>query len=120
MLSEIIKVSRLPKNNIWLNVIRELQNNKFKVRTNFKTKADLYIVLSGQFENPRGYNGKRVMILNKKEWCPYGANAWDYMYKDIVKHYYDDIVDVTDKTPKDIVQTIKDYIHAEERKADKS
>jgi hypothetical protein len=116
----IVKVSRQPiKSNLWISVIKELQDRKQRVNLNFKQEADLNIVLSGQFENPGGYSGKRVMILNKNEWVPAKGNAWDNMYRDIVKHYYDDIVDVTDKTPKQIAQTVIDYIHAEERKTDK-
>ena len=92
----------------------------FKVNTNFKEAADLNIVLSGQFENPQGYTGKRVMVLNRNEWVPVAGKAWETMYGDILKHYYDDIVDVTDKTPKQIAKTVIDYIHAEERQADKS
>ena len=104
---------------MWLDVINEIMNKKMKVNTGFSEKADLNIILSGQFENPRGFTGKRVMILNKKEWVPSKGNAWDTMYRDIVKHYYDDIVDVTDQTPKQIAQTVIDYIHAEERKTNK-
>jgi hypothetical protein len=121
MRSVIIKIPRQPLgSNLWINVINEIMNKKLKVNTSFKESADLNIILSGQFENPRGFTGKRVMILNRKEWLPAKGNAWENMYRDIVKHYYDDIVDVTDKTPKQIAQTVIDYIHAEERKAYKS
>jgi hypothetical protein len=121
MRTAIIKIPRQPlRSNLWINVINEIMNRKFKVNTNFKEEADLNIVLSGQFENPRGFNGKRVMILNKREWIPSeGGNSWDNMYRDIVKHYYDEIIDVTDKNPKEIANTVVEYIHAEERKADK-
>ena len=52
------------------------------------------------------------MVLNRNEWVPVVGKAWETMYGDILKHYYDDIVDVTDKTPKQIAKTVIDYIHA--------
>lgn len=117
----IIKVERIPKgSNFWLHVIKELQHNKFSVQKDFSKKADLNIVLSGAFENPRGYNGKRVMVLQKKDWVPFKLNAWDNMYRDIVKHYYDEIIDVTAMNPASAAKTIIDYIHAEEWKTYKS
>ena len=120
MQKAIIKVNRQPLGStLWLSVIKELQDRKFIVRRDFKTKADLNIVLSGQYENPVGYTGKRVMVLNKNEWIPVKKNAWKYMYRDIVKHYYDEIIDVTGEPPKRIAEKIIDYIHAEERKAGK-
>jgi hypothetical protein len=120
MQTSIIKVDRQPVGiTFWISMIKELQDSKFTVRKDFKTKADLNIVLSGQFENPVGYTGKRVMVLNKNEWMPKQGNAWDKMYGDIVKHYYDDIIDVTKLTPKQAATKVIDYIHAEERKADK-
>ena len=122
MQTSIIKVDRQGNDtgNFWLGVIKFLQDNKFVVRKDFRTKADLNIILSGQFENPVGFTGKKVMVLNKNNWVPVPGNAWDTMYGDIVKHYYDDIIDVTKLTPKQAAIRVIDYIHAEERKADKS
>lgn len=120
MQTSIIKVNRQGTTGYWVQVIKFLQDNKFIVRKNFKTKADLNIVLSGQFENPVGFTGKRVMFLNKNHWVPREGNAWDTMYGDIVKHYYDDIIDVTKLTPKQAAIRVMEYINAEERKADKS
>jgi hypothetical protein len=120
MRTSIVKVNRQPVGVIfWISMIKELQDNRFTVRMDFKTKADLNIILSGQFENPVGYTGKRVMVLNKNEWVPRQGNAWDKMYGDIVKHYYDDIIDVTKLSPKQAAIKVIDYIYAEERKADK-
>jgi hypothetical protein len=120
MQTSIIKVNRQPVGiTFWISVIKCLQDNKLKVRKDFKTTADLNIVLSGLFENPRGFTGKRVMVLNKNEWAPAQGSAWDRMYGDIVKHYYDDIIDVTKLLPKQAAIRVIDYIHAEERKADK-
>ena len=123
MQTSIIKVNRVGIGaalNFWLGVIKALQDNKFIVRKDFKTKADLNIVLSGQFENPVGFTGKRVMVLNKNPWVPAAGKVWDEMYADIVKHYYDEIIDVTELTPEQAALRVIDYIHAEERKADKS
>lgn len=122
MQTSIIKVNRQFAKGMefWISVIKFLQDKEFKVRINFKTKADLNIVLSGMFENPRGFTGKRVMVLEKNEWLPQKFNAWDTMFRDIITHYYDDIIDVTGLTPKQTALKVIDYIHAEERKADKS
>jgi hypothetical protein len=120
MQTSIIKVDRQPVGiTFWISVIKCLQDNKLTVRKDFKTKADLNVVLSGLFENPRGFTGKRVMVLNKIEWSPAPGNAWDRMYGDIVKHYYDDIIDVTKLTPKQAAIRVMEYINAEERKAGK-
>ena len=104
----------------WLSVIKQLQDNGLKVYRNFKTKADLNIVLSARFENPRGYDGKRIAVVETREWFPPEYNGWDNMFRDIVKHYYDDIINVTGKQSKETAKMVIDYIHAEERKADKS
>ena len=121
MRSAIIKVSRQPQRSVlWLSVIKALQDKKFKVFKDFSKPADVNIVLSGLFENPNGYTGKKVLVLNRNEWHPAKFNAWGSMYRDIVKHYYDEIVDVTDKTPKEIVNTVIEYIDAQERQTHKS
>ena len=121
MKTSIIKCDRIESgNNFWIGVIKALQDKKFVVRRDFKTKADLNIVLSGVFENPRGFKGKRVMVLEKKEWWPSKFNAWDSMYRDIVKNYYDEIIDVTGKTTAQVANIVADYINAQERQADKS
>jgi len=120
MQTSIIKVNRQGQTGYWVQVIKFLQDNKFIVRKDFKTKADLNIVLSGQFENPVGFTGKKVMILNKNHWVPIKENAWDNMYRDITKHYYDEIIDVTKLSPKQAAIRVIEYIHDEERKADKS
>ena len=116
MRSAIIKVARQPQHSVlWLSVIKTLQDKKFKVLKDFSKPADVNIVLSGLFENPVGYTGKKVLVFNSGEWYPSKLNAWDAMYRDIVKHYYDEMIDVTGKTPKEIVNTVIGYINAQER-----
>jgi hypothetical protein len=100
-------------------VIQKLQQQRHPVQKSFPKWADVNIVLSGLFENPRGCKGKRVLFFDKNEWQPRGR-GWDTLYGDIVKHYYDEIIDVTEKTFSETAQAVIDYIHAEERKADKS
>jgi len=119
MLTAIVKVERVSNGSRWLSVIQKLQQQRFPVKKSFTKKADLNVVLSGLFENPRGFNGKRVLFFDKKEWQPSGR-GWDTLYGDIVKHYYDDMVDVTEMNFAETAQAVIDYIHAEERKADKS
>ena len=120
MLTAIVKVERMDtasKGARWFAVIQKLQQQRFPVQKNFIKKADLNIVLSGLFENPRGFNGKRVLFFDKNEWKP--LRGWDTLYGDIIKHYYDDMVDVTEMNFGETAQAVIDYIHAEERKADK-
>ena len=121
MRTAIVKVERLAKGgrgSRWIAVIQKLQQKRYPVQKNFTKLADLNLVLSGQFENPRGYNGKRVLFFDKKEWQP-SNKGWDTLYGDIIKHYYDDMVDVTEMNFSETAQAVIDYIHAEERKADK-
>ena len=116
MRSAIIKVARQPQHSVlWLSVIKTLQDKKFKVLKDFSKPADVNIVLSGLFENPVGYSGKKVLVFDIREWHPYKFNAWENMYRGIVKHYYDEMINVTGKTPKEIVNTVIGYIHAQER-----
>ena len=119
MRTAIVKVDRIQQTSRWLPVIQKLQQKRFPVQKNFTKKADLNIVLSGLFENPRGFNGKRVLFFDKNEWQPRGK-GWDTLYGDIVKHYYDEMIDVTEMNFSETAQAVIDYIHAEERKADKS
>jgi hypothetical protein len=121
MRTAIIKVKRMDYSaKFWLGVIQELQRRKFKVYKNFKETGDLNIILSGLFENPTSCKNKKVLILERNEWAPNKLNAWDNMFRDIVKHYYDEIIDVTGKTPYHVAGMVIDYINAQERKADKS
>jgi hypothetical protein len=93
------------------------------VYQSFRNKTEMTVVLSGQFENPMLIHGKRVLFFNKHEWFPCVKdkdNAWDTMYRDIVKHYYDDMIDITGIHPRAAAQRVMDYIDAEERKTDKS
>jgi hypothetical protein len=59
------------------------------------------------------------LFFDKNEWQPRGK-GWDALYGDIVKHYYDDMIDVTEMNFVEISQAVIDYINAEEQKADKS
>lgn len=119
MRSTIVKVVRQPQNsNLWLGVIKELQDRKFKVRRNFKTPSEMVVVLSGLFENPVGFSGKKVLILNRDEWQPRKLDAWGAMYHGIVKHYYDEIIDVTGLIPKNVATVVSEYIDAQERQTD--
>ena len=115
----IVKVERVSKGSRWISVIQKLQQKRYPVQKSFPKWADVNLVLSGQFENPRGYNGKRVLFFDKNEWQPRGK-GWDTLYGDIVKHYYDEIIDVTDMSVSQTAQAVIDYIHAEERETDKS
>ena len=99
----------------WLSVIKEFQDRKFKVLMEYPKQADVNVVLSGKFENPMGGKGKRVLVLDKKEWF-----HWEQLYGPIVKHYYDAIIDITDLAYKPAVDEIIRYVHAQERQAHKS
>jgi len=118
MRTAIVKIERVSKGSRWLSVIQKLQQKRFSVQKDFPKWAEVNIVLSGQFENPRGCKGKRVLVFDKNEWQPRGK-GWDTLYGDIIKHYYDDMVDVTEMSFNETAQAIIDYIHAEERKTDK-
>ena len=121
MRTAIIKTERMPADGgFWLMVIKGLHDSGLKVYRDFKNKADVNVVLSGAFENPKGYTGKRVMVLYKNDWKPSILNAWDNMYRDIVKHYYDEILDATDLTVFQTVELVSKYINAQERQTDKS
>lgn len=54
-------------------------------------EADTFVVIGGQSVNPLALNGKRILILHKGGW----ENKWDFLYRDVLKHYYHKIVDVT-------------------------
>jgi len=119
MRTVIVKIERVADGSRWFSVIQKLQQQRFQVKKDFTTKADLNVVLSGMFENPRGYKGKRVLFFDKNEWQPRGK-GWDTLYGDIVKHYYNEMIDVTEMNFSETAQAVIDYIHAEERKSYKS
>jgi hypothetical protein len=120
MREAIIKVNHKGIEKRWLPLIKVLQDSGQKVYQDFPKWADTYLVLSGQFESVRKPGPKRVLVLDRDEWRPVSGNGWKNMYHDIVKHFYDEFLDVTGKTIKERCAAILGYIDAEKRKAHKS
>lgn len=120
MREAIIKVNHKGIEKRWLPLIKALQDSGHKVYRDFPKWADTYIVLSGQFESVRKPGPKRVMILDRSEWYPATGNGWENMYHGIVKHFYDEFIDVTGKNIKERCKIILDYIDAQKRTTDKS
>ena len=74
---------------------------------------DISIVLSGKAENPLAIKGKRVLFMTRGEWNPKGY-GWN-LFESILKHYYDEIVDITYCSLTEAVEKIKDYIENAEQ-----
>lgn len=116
MREAIIKVNNKGIEKRWLPLIKALQEIGHTVYRDFPKWADCYIVLSGQFESVRPPGAKRVMVLDSTEWHPVGGDGWKNLYQPIVKHFYDEFIDVTGKSIKERCKAITEYIDAERRK----
>jgi hypothetical protein len=104
----IVKADRYDgMQNNWVPVLKLLAESGVKVHKS-KVESDVYLVLSGRFENPlclRG--GKRVLLYNRAEWFPnYNDTGWKW-YKRLLRHYYADMVDCTELSAKEIVKQIE-------------
>ena len=62
-------------------------------------KADVSIVLFGNYSNPVCLHGKKVLAFDATRWGIYTdtAQGWE-MYKPILEEYYDEFIDMTDLT----------------------
>ena len=98
----------------WQHVAQFIRDKGYPVDTD-KSEADVSIVLSGRFENPLIFKGKKVMAYDAMEWLrnvplPWGFNA----YKEILEEYYDDFIDLTNLNVEERVEKIIEYIKGEE------
>ena len=66
-------------------------------------KCDVSIVLSGRFENPNCFYGKKILLFNRQEW----TGGLDYFFHRILEKYYDDIIDVTKRNFGEILTIIE-------------
>lgn len=114
MQTAIIKVTNIGAERKWIPIIKKLQDKGYTVHREFPKWSEVNIVLSGQFENPRGGNGKRVLVLDQNEWYPAGV-GWERLYKNLVSPFYDEIVDVTDKTFGETANIIAEFADAKKR-----
>ena len=97
--------------NNWIPVIHALQRHGLEVWGGVKTDdLDVSIILSGKSENPLAVPGRRVLVFNQDEWPPKGR-GWKHFWYGVIKHYYHDLLDVTDcVTPNDAADKITNYM----------
>lgn len=90
-----VKAPRMDGNDtaFWVPVIKYFESMG-EVVNDKKVEADIYVVLSGKFENPLCLkNGKRVLFYRKSEWVPAQFDVgWAWM-QPLLKHYYDEMID---------------------------
>jgi hypothetical protein len=106
---KIFKDNRADSCKRWWPVISELVDRGHKVYCEAEP-ADVSIVMSGQFENPLSFSGKRVLAFAPGEWLPeyWGWRFWGR----ILEHYYDDHIDLTGtKTIAAAVDKIVEYVN---------
>ena len=87
--------------DIWTVLIKRIQKQGHKV-LDCPEKCDVSIVLSGKFENPSCFYGKRVLLFHSAEWGDFS----DFFHK-ILTRYYDKVIDITDFNFKDALSVIK-------------
>lgn len=104
---EVVKSIRSNKERTWDGIVAHLVRNGVKVNHRLP-EADVFVVLSGAFENPLCMNGKRILFYKKQEWTPKVNNAgWDHWYSKLLCHYYDEMVDCSADTPDDTLERIR-------------
>lgn len=74
----------------FLEIARELENKGHKVYDK-AVDGERFIVLGGKSENPLCLKGHRTLIFHTAQW----GNKWRGFFFDILKHYYDKVVDVS-------------------------
>lgn len=108
----VIKSSRTNEQRTWDATVNYLIQNGVPVNSD-SVESDTFIVLGGQFENPLCLNGKRILLYKKQEWYPsIMSQGWDVMYSNLLKHYYDEMIDCSDDSPKDILEKVRCLITA--------
>ena len=97
--------------NNWIPVIHALQGHRLDVWGDLEIDdLDASISLGGKGENPLAVPGRRILVFNQEEWSPKGR-GWKHFWRDVVKHYYHDLLDVTDcKTPNEAAGKIMDFM----------
>lgn len=86
----------------WLGVIESIEKNGSKV-LDYPEQCDVSVVLSGKFENPNCFYGKRIVLFHRQEW-----EGFDGLFHKILKRYYDKVIDVTKRSPEDVLKIISD------------
>ena len=84
----------------WIKVVRELENRGHTVHTQY-TPCDIGIILGGRFNNPLLFK-KRILFYNSRQW----GGLWDGMYSDVLREYYNKMVDVSFDALEGVVEKI--------------
>ncbi len=88
----------------WRPIIERLE--EFDIRVHGESsKADISIVLGGQFENPLALTGKKILFYNKKDF----RSGWE-IYKFVLTEYYDELIDTTEMGGDQIVKEVLNKI----------
>jgi len=88
----------------WQHLVRAL--NKKGIELNNEPKqCDVSIVLSGQHINPFALTGRKVLLAYSPEW----GDLFHHMFLPVLKHYYDEIIDIYRKSVDDIVEIVQTY-----------
>jgi hypothetical protein len=96
----LVEIFTTPNERAWKPIIDELESRGYRVNIEY-VDADVAIVLGGRYNNPILWN-KKILFYNHTHW----GNLWHGMYEDVVRKYYDRMVDATSGTLEGIVDTI--------------
>jgi hypothetical protein len=71
----------------WFPIINEIEKHGYKVEHD-PPEAKTMVFLSGLYSNPFYANGRKILLVYKKEW----GILWDDFYKPVLEEYYDKII----------------------------
>ena len=84
----------------WKPIVDELENRGYRVNRDY-VDADVAIVLGGRYNNPILWD-KRVLFYNHTHW----GNLWHGVFHDVVREYYNKLIDATNGNLEGIVGKI--------------
>jgi hypothetical protein len=107
----VATTKRTEKLDKWDEIVKHLEKRRVPVLRNPSADADVTIVLGGLFENPAMIKGKRVLAVKPTDWFSSvpPPKGW-FLYRDMLKAYYEDFIDLSGLNPKRSAQRIKEYI----------
>jgi hypothetical protein len=81
-----------------VDLVQELEKREIFIYVE-PIKADVSIVLFGNFTNPLPLRGKRVLAYDASRWMPEVPVPLGWkMYEPILEEYYDEMIDLTGLT----------------------